>query len=120
MLQPQALGGRHFAGSPCLELRVGVGPGGQAGVASGAGRERGAEPCVSGSWAFSPGVCPLARAEENAQMVRAAASSEGRVVTVWHVPRGTRSVLGAGDTAVDRGVLTVLEGRQITGRKRHR
>jgi hypothetical protein len=41
-------------------------------------------------------------------------------VTIWHMPRGTRSVLGAGDMVVDRGVLTVLEGRQITGRKHHR
>ena len=101
LLQPQALGGGHVAGSPCLGLGVGAGPGGQAGVASGAGREqRGREPRVSGSWASSPVVCPPARAEENAQMVRAAAPAPGQVVAVWHMLWGTYSALGAGALAV--------------------
>ena len=66
-----------------------------------AGREQqGREPRVSGSWAFSPVACPPARAEENAQMVRAAAPAPGQVVAVWHMLWGTYSALGAGALAV--------------------
>ena len=120
LLQPQALGSGHVAGSPCLGLGVGAGPGGQAGVASGAGREqRGREPHVSGSWAFSPVACPPAREEENAQMVRAAAPAQGQVVTIWRMLWGTYSALGAGDMAVDRGCSQPQKGN-ITGKKPHK
>lgn len=44
----------------------------------------------------------------------------GQVVTIWHMLWGTHSALGAGDMAVDRGVLTVPEGKQITGKKPHK
>ena len=57
LLQLQALGGGHVAGSPCLGLRVGAGPGGQAGVASGAGRGQGGRAlCLGLLGVFSRGV----------------------------------------------------------------